>query len=285
MKASKSLLTKVAKGVAYGDVSNQAIRNILTELSKKIAGSFIEQEMYDTLDYFDWKCPYTDRDLRKSLEDEDGSYATDHIYPQNRDWCGLNVKGNLIIVDRAANSAKRAQDVETFLLTDTKVLGNLDMETRQARLQKIKDFQKQCGYDPDKIRAIVSPILQVRYDEIRQEQEMCINHILDVLEAKGIQFIAMPPSAPTTLTTKLKTRHPMPELIFYPANEQEFKEELIRSKKAHFVLTYDSGAIKTSPWNANSFDSSSNLRGNIESRPFWRRRRYEGLVKVEVYID
>lgn len=43
------LLTKVAKGVAFGDVSNQAVRNILTELSKKLYGGITEQEMYDTI--------------------------------------------------------------------------------------------------------------------------------------------------------------------------------------------------------------------------------------------
>ena len=53
------LLTKVATGVAFGDVSNQAIRNILTEISKSIGGKFTDQDMKDTLDYFDWKCPYT----------------------------------------------------------------------------------------------------------------------------------------------------------------------------------------------------------------------------------
>jgi hypothetical protein len=92
--------------VAFGDVSNQSIRNILTEISKSIGGRFTEQEMYDTLDFFDWKCPYTGKDLRPLIEGNLGGYATDHIYPQNKEWCGLNVKGNLIIVDRAANDKK-----------------------------------------------------------------------------------------------------------------------------------------------------------------------------------
>ena len=59
----KDLLTKVAKGVAFGDVSNQAVRNILTELSKTIYGGITEQEMEDTMAFFDWKCPYTGRPL------------------------------------------------------------------------------------------------------------------------------------------------------------------------------------------------------------------------------
>jgi len=152
------ILTKVAKGVAFGDVSNQAVRNILTEISKSISGNFTEQEMYDTLDFFDWKCPYTDKDLRPLIEENRGGYATDHVYPQNREWCGLNVKGNLIIVDSLANSKKGQDDVEHFLLTNTEVLGDIDIQIRQARLDKIKEFQKLCGYDPATIRKVVSPV-------------------------------------------------------------------------------------------------------------------------------
>ena len=76
-----------------------------------------------------------------------------------------------------------------------------------------------------------------------------------------------------------------PELIFYPADEHQFKMELLKGKKAHFVLTYSSGKTVTTPWNASSFDAGSNLRGNIQSRPFWRNKNKEGLVKVEVRID
>ena len=47
------LLTKVASGVAFGDVSNYAVRNILTELSKIMSGKFTEQEMEDTMEAFD----------------------------------------------------------------------------------------------------------------------------------------------------------------------------------------------------------------------------------------
>jgi hypothetical protein len=278
-----SRLTKVAKGIAYGDVSNIAVRNILTEISKSINGNFTEQEMYDTLDFFDWKCPYTGKDLRPLIENDLGGYATDHVYPQNKEWCGLNVKGNLIIVDKEANKAKRDKDVETFILNDTKVLNGTDLKTRQARLAKIKDFQNQCGYDPEQIRQIVSPMMKERYDEIRTEQEQKINNVLETLKSNHIKTIA-------TTTTSIKTpiKQPkkfLPELVFHSTDEVEFKNELIKSKKAHFVLTYESGAVKNSPWKAESFDKNSNLRANIQSRPFWRTKSKDGLIKVEVFID
>ena len=286
MKNSHKLLTKVAKGIAYGDVSNASVRNILTEISKRIAGNFTEQEMYDTLDFFDWRCPYTGKDLRPLIENNLGGYVTDHVYPQNKDWCGLNVKGNLLIVDNDANSKKHNQDVETFLLTDTSVLRDLDEigQTRQERLDKIKEFQKICGYDPERIRKIVSPIMEARYNEIRSEQEHCIANALNAMEMIGLCAIALPSDTKTTTSKKSSTRATT-ELNFSIADETQFKEELLKSKKAHFVLTYSSGAVKTSPWNVERLDVTSNLRANIQSRPFWRNRITEGLVKVEVFID
>ena len=280
-----SLLTKVATGVAFGDVSNQAIRNILTEISKSIGGKFTEQEMEDTLNYFDWKCPYTGRDLRQSIKNKDGSSVTDHIYPQNKEWCGLNVKGNLIFVDKEANNKKRDKDIDTFLLNDTTVLGKLDMKIRLERLQKIKDFQKICGYNPEQIRSIVGPILKVRYDELRFEQEKCIRDTLNALTNIGIYTVANTASSVLTATNKKEKSKITPELTFHPANEEQFKIELLKKKKAYFELTYDTGIKKLEFWNAEKFKGTSNLRGNIESKTFWRNKGKEGLIKVEVFID
>lgn len=287
------LLTKVAKGVAFGDVSNQAVRNILTELSKALYGGITEQEMEDTMELeFGWKCPYTGRDLKASVLAKDGTYATDHIYPQNREGCGLNVKGNLIIVDKRANAEKDKKDIKTFMETDSAFWEELgiDKPTRMARLKKIQDFQKKCGYDPDQIRAVVSPLMQAHYDAVRAEQESVIRQSLDALKKTGIVTSLKTPvttssSAAPVVTAKIKKTGKTPELIFHPADEYQFKTELLKQKKAHFVLTYSSGKTVTTPWNASSFDAESNLRKNIQSRPFWRNKSKEGLVKVEVFID
>lgn len=185
----KNLLTKVAKGVAFGDTSNSAVRNILTEISKEIYGQVTNKQMHETMDFFDWRCPYTGIDLKPLIDTDSGGYAADHIYPQNQDWCGLNVQGNLILVDNAANEAKRGLDVETFLFTDTKVLKDLDAigKTRQERLDKIKAFQAKFCYDPELIRKIVRPIMEERYKVVREEQKACINNILETLEKEGIR--------------------------------------------------------------------------------------------------
>ena len=99
--SKKSGLSKAAKGVAFGDVSNAAIRNILTEISKIFYNDFTQADMEETMDkYFGWCCPYTGKYLKDEYDKRTGNYATDHIYPQNKEWCGLNVKGNLVLVDK-----------------------------------------------------------------------------------------------------------------------------------------------------------------------------------------
>ncbi len=288
-----SLLTKVARGVAFGDVSNTAARNILTELSKELYAGITEQEMEDTMDFFNWECPYTGRPLKQAIIDCDGSYATDHVYPQNKVWCGLNVKGNLIIVDKKANAAKGTLDVKTFMETDSDFWRDLgiDKPTRMARLKKIQDFQTQCGYDPEKIRKEISAILVTYYDDIRKEQEKMIETCIAELEKSGITPLSKKAAAAAAAVTspaptaKPQKRGSTPDLIFYPSDENAFKAELLKSKKAHFNLTYASGKSVTSPWKANNFDADSSLRSNIQSRPFWRNKAKEGLIKVEVYID
>ena len=169
------------------------------------------------------------------------------------------------------------------MLNDQEVLGNLDEQTRKARLEKIKEFQKLCGYDPEQIRSIVSPLMQARYDEVRTEQERYISDALDALEAINIYAVSAP--IPSVTTSKGNRHRALPDIIFYPSDEEQFKNELLRTKKAHFVLTYQSGVIKTSPWMADRFDITSNLRANIQSKPFWRKKTQEGLLKVEVYIN
>ena len=186
MAKGTSSLTKVAKGVAFGDVSNIAVRNILTQLSKKLYGDFTDEQMKRTMEYFDWCCPYTGVYLKDDYDARNGNYATDHIYPQNRTWCGLNVMGNLVLVSKKANAKKASQSVDDFLLNDTEVLGDLDDTIRNARLEKIKNFQKENGYDPEVIKNTISDIMKKRYDEVRSEQEACIGNVLEALKAINI---------------------------------------------------------------------------------------------------
>ncbi len=170
--------TKAARGIEYGDVSNSAVRNILNEISKQVYGKITKEDMIDILEYFDWKCPYTGRDLRNDIEQGIDSYETDHIVPQNRDGCGLNIKGNLIIVDKKANNKKNKRTVEEFLLYDQEILKGVSESDRKSRLQKIRDYQSDNGYNPDIISKALAPYLNKVYDDVRAEQEKRVDEAI-----------------------------------------------------------------------------------------------------------
>ena len=205
MSKKKSALTKVAKGVAFGDVSNIAVRNILTQISKALYSDFTDEDMEKTMAYFKWCCPYTGEYLKDDYDARNGNYATDHIYPQNRIWCGLNVVGNLVLVSKKANAKKASQSVDEFLLHDTDVLGDLDDKIRNDRLQKIKDFQKDKGYDPETIKNTISAIMKKRYDDVRIEQEACIENVMDALKVNGISAKASTQSTIIGQKTKISS--------------------------------------------------------------------------------
>ena len=170
-KGKKKGLSKAAKGIQTGDVANPSIRNILTLISVYI-GDITTQDIIETCQYFNYKCPYTGRDLSKEIlakmaGGKAANIVLDHIVPQNKIFCGLNIKGNLIWVDKNANERKGDKSFEDFILTDQEILNTSTAIERQARIDKIKAFQQLCNYQPETIAKIVSPMLEKIYNDIQ----------------------------------------------------------------------------------------------------------------------
>lgn len=173
-KGSKKGLSKAARGIQLGDVANAAVRNVLTILSIHI-GDISADDVLDASVYFDYKCPYTGRDLSSEIKakangEKAPNIVLDHIVPQNRECCGLNVKGNLVWVDKEANGRKGGKSFDEFILTDDKIVSSTTPGERQARVDKIKAYQNACGYDPKKIAKIASQMLEDHYKKIENMQ-------------------------------------------------------------------------------------------------------------------
>ncbi len=119
-KYTYRLKTAKAKGRSFNlarthtaDVANSAVRNILTTISI-YKGELTLAQMDATNKFFNYECPYTGRDLSAAIANKmagipDSSIEIDHIIPQNRVYCGLNVYGNLVWADSAAKFAKAAK--------------------------------------------------------------------------------------------------------------------------------------------------------------------------------
>lgn len=83
---------------------------------------------------------------------------------------------------------------------------------------------------------------------------------------------------------EIKTETNIPtslEIVFYPSNEADFQQKLIKAKKAYLLIHKADGSSESKEWNASNITESSNIRGNLRSGHLrgWKRR---GIVKAEV---
>jgi len=74
------------------------------------------------------------------------------------------------------------------------------------------------------------------------------------------------------------------ELEFIPSDENAFKQQLIRFKRAKRTWFYADGRKVEDEWDASNFKPESNLRGNIYSNNKVRMREETGLEKIRFEI-
>ena len=153
-----------------GDVANVFIRCILSVISDFLGG-FSDEDLFRTVSYFDFKCPYTGKSIGNDFVDK--KYVLDHLIPHNRKSIGLNLYGNIIVTTGKVNTAKSAKDFETFIRNETEG----SEKEKEERINKIKQFQKDSGYF-EKIKNIdeIKKFCEKEYDFIKKRLK---NHVID----------------------------------------------------------------------------------------------------------
>lgn len=75
------------------------------------------------------------------------------------------------------------------------------------------------------------------------------------------------------------------EIVFDPADERRFKEELLRYRRYECVLYFgEMGAGEISERRADKMTEATNIRANITSSGYWRTRRETGLTRVTLSV-
>lgn len=161
-----------------GDAANIFVRCMLSDLSD-LLGGFSREDLERTVEYFDYKCPYTGEDI--SVEYETGKWVLDHLIPHNRESVGLNLYGNIIVTTKTTNAAKSAKNFEDFIRYETKGTA----EEKELRIQKIRKFQKESGYF-DKVKNIdeIKDLCKSEYDSIQDKLKA---HFKDYESILGIK--------------------------------------------------------------------------------------------------
>jgi hypothetical protein len=76
-------------------------------------------------------------------------------------------------------------------------------------------------------------------------------------------------------------------LEFIPNDKDVFKKLLIEKKSAKLIFHYSNGNIEEKDWIVRNFTETSNLIGNLRSRPEARKGKWQeqGIIKIVAQID
>ena len=79
--------------------------------------------------------------------------------------------------------------------------------------------------------------------------------------------------------------HHLP-ISLVPPDPDTFKKELLQSRLAEIVTTFTDGRVETKIWKAGQFRASSNVIGNLRSRPQFRAGQWQarGILHVTVRV-
>ena len=74
-------------------------------------------------------------------------------------------------------------------------------------------------------------------------------------------------------------------ISFVPSDPVTFKADLLRKRKAQIKIRYVNGQEQIKTWNVSRFSASSNLVGNLRSRPEFRYGKWQQLGIVSVVVE
>ncbi len=152
------------RSISLSRVPNLYIRYLLGQISKELGG-FTSKDWDDANRFFGNSCAYT------GLEDPDNQFLQmDHVVPHNREHGGLHIRGNVVPCCPEANEAKLSQTLDEFFASSAPCLQHLTQEEREARKQRILEFQRLNGYDKiaEKISHDILKQLQSEYEKVRE---------------------------------------------------------------------------------------------------------------------
>jgi len=90
----------------------------------------------------------------------------------------------------------------------------------------------------------------------------------------------------TAISADQKISAGMLPITLEPAQATDFKMQLLKHRRAEISTYYNDGRIERRPWDASRFAESSNVMGNLRSRPAFRQGKWQsaGVVKVHVCV-
>lgn len=96
----------------------------------------------------------------------------------------------------------------------------------------------------------------------------------------------LPPVAGTAGAQVIESPDGLLPITLEPPQSAEFKRQLLACRRAQITTFYNDGRVEHRSWDASRFSETSNVMGNLRSRPEFRQAAWlgSGIVKVHVRV-
>ena len=249
---------------ASGDAANTFVRVILSYAGSRLGG-ITECEWERTLGIFKHRCAYTG---------EKDNLVVDHAIPINRAHCGLHLYGNVVPATSEANKRKGRLHYAEFL-DDGECKQRIDQFLCESRymekVARFRDLRKYC---------------ESQYDAIRSLSGVSKRYLDSLLASPENEDPDKPENGNASTNRNYPNGNTLP-ITLDPQSADEFKDALLKNRNAYITVHYMDGRQETSRWRATRILPSSNIIGNLRSRPQFRRKEWQkrGIAKVAVSIQ
>ncbi len=249
-----------------GDAANAFVRVILSDAGTMLGG-LTETEWNHTLEWFNGRCAYTDEALI------DGRTERDHALPMNRTHCGLHLYGNLLPATRGANRQKAGKHYRDYV-------------EDPSRLERIEAFVRESGYwDRVSVFGDLQRYCEAQYRTINALCRVNRKYLASLWPEGQENGSEIDPEPPTPSPVLRREGEVLP-ITLEPASPEAFRRALLRERRAWIVEIYRDGRRKVQPWNASNMSETSNVIGNLRSRPRYRSGAWQhlGIQYLEVSV-
>lgn len=248
-----------------GNAANIFVRVVLSEAGA-LLGGLSDEQWGETLRYFDHRCAYTGVPL------VDGDVDQDHAIPMNRQHCGLHLYGNVVPAAKSVNNAKGNVHYREFV-------------TDSGRLARIDRFLEQAEY-AEKVAAFgdLRRYLDSQYDAIDALCRVSRRYLKGLLP--DAPHAEEGGEAEPAFERRSVAGGDVLPIALDPSPAAAFKAAVMRTKRAWIVEHYADGKRVVKPWNAGNISASSNIIGNLRSKPPYRAAAWlaSGLVRIDVTL-
>jgi hypothetical protein len=252
-----------------GDAANIFVRCLLADASE-LLGGFTDDEWRKTLDYFGNRCVYTDELVSPE------TVVRDHAIPINQVSCGLHLFGNVLPCTAKANQDKAFAPYHSFV-TDPVRLARIetfiDGTGYRQRLEKLGDLRRYCA---------------TQYEVIKSLCKCNRNYLAEAMGmdlAEAHRKVASLSAVVGGAGPLGNDRDRLP-IDLDPSSPTEFRRALLQSRCAWLTILYSDGQRQVKPWSAGQIKPTSNILGNLRSRPAFRSGEWQrlGIVRVRASI-